>query len=85
MKVNKRRQELISEIVSKRQLDLCVVLENVQDDHNIGAVLRTCDAVGIQELYILNTEPLIKKRFVKVGKRTSAGTRKYLNVFYYND
>lgn len=85
MNVSKRRLEIIRDVVSKRQLDLCVVLENVHDDHNIGAVLRTCDAIGIQELYILNTEEQVKKRFVKVGKRTSAGTRKYLSVQYFND
>jgi tRNA (guanosine-2'-O-)-methyltransferase len=66
-------------------LDLCVVLENVYDDHNIGAVLRSCDSIGIQSLYILNTFADNKKKFVKVGKRTSAGTRKYLNVHYFND
>lgn len=83
--MNNTRTEKLYKVVSKRQLDLCVVLENVYDDHNIGAVLRSCDAVGIQELYILNTFPDNKKKYIKVGKRTSAGTRKYLNVFYYND
>jgi tRNA (guanosine-2'-O-)-methyltransferase len=85
MGLNPRRIEKIEHVVSNRQLDLCVVLENVYDDHNIGAVLRSCDSVGIQELYILNTFADNKKKYIKVGKRTSAGTRKYLNVHYYND
>ena len=41
-------------VLNKRQPDLTVVLENVFDPHNIGAVMRTCDAVGIQDIYILN-------------------------------
>lgn len=83
--MNPSRKAKIESVVLKRQLDLCVVLENVYDDHNIGAVLRSCDAVGIQYLYILNTFPDNKKKYIKVGKRTSAGTRKYLKVYYFND
>ncbi len=83
--MNPSRIEKVNRVVAQRQLDLCVVLENVYDDHNIGAVLRSCDAVGIQQLYILNTFADNKKKYIKVGKRTSAGTRKYLNVSYFND
>ena len=72
-------------MVARKQLDICVVLENVNDDHNIGAVLRSCDSIGIQELYVLNTLADNKKKFVKVGKRTSAGTRKWLDVHYFTD
>lgn len=42
-------------VLKNRQPDLTVVLENVFDPHNISAVMRTCDAVGIQEISILNT------------------------------
>ena len=43
-------------VLNKRQDDITVVLENVFDPHNISAVMRTCDAVGVQEIYILNTK-----------------------------
>lgn len=46
----------INEVLVKRQPGLTVVLENVSDPHNISAVMRTCDAVGIQDIYILNTK-----------------------------
>ena len=49
------RKERLSNVLSKRQPGLSVVLENVSDPHNISAVMRTCDAVGIQEIFILNT------------------------------
>ena len=48
------RNERLIAVLSKRQPDLTVVLENVFDPHNISAVMRTCDAVGIQDIYILN-------------------------------
>jgi tRNA (guanosine-2'-O-)-methyltransferase len=50
------RNERILTVLAKRQPGLTVVLENVNDPHNISAVMRTCDAVGIQEIYILNTK-----------------------------
>ena len=50
------RFERLDSVLNKRQPDLTVVLENVFDPHNISAVMRTCDAVGIQDIFILNTK-----------------------------
>ena len=49
------REKRLTDVLVKRQPNLTVVLENVFDPHNISAVMRTCDAVGIQEIYVLNT------------------------------
>ena len=40
----------LKNVIAKRQPDLAVVLENVFDPHNISAVMRTCDAVGVQDV-----------------------------------
>ncbi|TAJ54438.1 MAG: RNA methyltransferase, partial [Chitinophagaceae bacterium] len=50
------RKAKLLEVLSKRQGDLAVVMENVDDPHNISAVMRTCDAVGIQDIYVLTTK-----------------------------
>jgi tRNA (guanosine-2'-O-)-methyltransferase len=50
------REERILNVLTKRQPNLTIVLENVSDPHNISAVMRTADAVGIQDIYILNTK-----------------------------
>ena len=50
------REERIRTVLGKRQENLVIVLENVFDPHNISAVMRTCDAVGVQEVYVLNTK-----------------------------
>ena len=50
------RTERLNNVLAKRQPGLTVVLENVSDPHNISAVMRTCDAVGVQDIYILNTK-----------------------------
>ena len=50
------RTERLTSVLNKRQGDITIVLENVFDPHNISAVMRTADAVGIQDIYILNTK-----------------------------
>ncbi len=42
------RREKLQSVLCKRQNDITIVLENVFDPHNISAVMRTCDAVGVQ-------------------------------------
>lgn len=73
---NERRHKIES-VLSKRQNDLTVVLENVFDPHNISAVMRSCDAVGIQEIYVLNTKI---PRHKKWGARSSSSAAKWLTV-----
>jgi len=83
--MNEKRREKLWTVASRRQADITVVLENVYDQHNIGAVLRSCDSVGIKEIFILQTDPNLKTTRVALGKRTSAGTRKWVDVHYYTD
>lgn len=76
------RLHRISSVLSKRQNDLTVVLENVFDPHNISAVMRTCDAVGVQEIYVLNTKI---PRHKKWGARSSSSAAKWLTIHQYTD
>lgn len=75
------RHEKLTRVLSRRQPDLTVVLENVFDPHNISAVMRTCDAVGIQEIFILNTKIPRHKKF---GARSSSSAAKWLTVHQYD-
>lgn len=76
------RNERLNTVLSKRQLNLTVVLENVADPHNISAVMRTCDAVGIQEIYILNT---VIPRHKKWGAKSSSSASKWLTIHQFTD
>lgn len=69
-------------VLNKRQSDLTVVLENVSDPHNISAVMRTCDAVGVQEVYVLNTKIPRHKKF---GPRSSSSAAKWLTVHQFTN
>ena len=45
--VTLRRLNRIREVLAKRQPDLTVLLERVHKPHNLSAILRSCDAVGV--------------------------------------
>ena len=76
------REERLKNVLYKRQPDLTVVLENVFDPHNISAVMRTCDAVGIQDMYVLNTKIGKHKKW---GARSSSSAAKWLTVHEHSD
>lgn len=76
------RTQRLNDVLNKRQPGLTVVLENVEDPHNISAVMRTCDAVGIQDIYILNTR--IAKHTTWSSK-TSSSAAKWLSIHQFTD
>lgn len=75
------RKEKMDEVLSKRQPDLVLVMENIEDPHNIGAVLRTADSVGVQEIYVINTLIGIHE-FRK--KRSSGSADKWLTITHFD-
>jgi tRNA (guanosine-2'-O-)-methyltransferase len=76
------REQRLKKVLKNRQFDLTVVMENVFDPHNISAVMRTCDAVGIQDIYILNTKISKHKKW---GTRSSSSASKWLTIHEYDD
>ncbi|HBT4977501.1 TPA: tRNA (guanosine(18)-2'-O)-methyltransferase TrmH [Klebsiella pneumoniae] len=47
--MNSKRYERICEMLARRQPDLTVCMEQVHKPHNVSAVIRTADAVGVHE------------------------------------
>jgi len=76
------RSERLNAVLSKRQPGITVVLENVSDPHNISAVMRTCDAIGIQDIYVLNTAI---QRHKKWGAKSSSSAAKWLTIHQFTD
>ncbi|MBS1661052.1 MAG: RNA methyltransferase [Bacteroidetes bacterium] len=76
------REQRITSVLDKRQDNLIIVLENVFDPHNISAVMRTCDAVGVQDVYVLNTRI---PRHKKWGAKSSSSAAQWLSVHQYED
>jgi tRNA (guanosine-2'-O-)-methyltransferase len=76
------RELRLKNVLANRQFDLTVVMENVFDPHNVSAVMRTCDAVGIQDIYILNTKIGKHKKW---GARSSSSAAKWLTIHEYDN
>lgn len=71
------RQQKMRQVLERRQPQITVVLEDVHDPHNVSAVMRSCDAVGIMEVYVVNT---LTPPITKLGKRSSAGAKKWVDM-----
>ena len=76
------RKERLTSVLNKRQNDITVVLENVFDPHNISAVMRSCDAAGVQDIYILNTKI---PRHKKWGAKSSSSAAKWLTIHQFEN
>lgn len=75
--VLERRLEKIQNVVRNRQGNLVVVIEDIHDPHNAEAIFRTCDAFGVQEVYLIfeKTKPWDPS---KIGKQSSSSAHKWL-------
>jgi tRNA (guanosine-2'-O-)-methyltransferase len=74
--ISEQRLNRMRTVLRQRQPDLTVVLEDIHDPHNISAVLRSCDAVGVSRVHLvykLEEEP-------KLSKGVSASALKWLEI-----
>jgi tRNA (guanosine-2'-O-)-methyltransferase len=65
----------LREVLARRQPDLTVLMDRVSKAHNLSAILRNCDAVGVLEAHAIAAEPGLE-----VHHATSAGTKKWVAV-----
>jgi len=82
MERTEARTEKIRRVLSKRQLDLTVVLENVHDPHNVSAVIRSCDAVGIYEVFLIYHSG---QKFPDLSKKSSASAIKWVKLNFFDN
>ncbi len=50
------RYRRLQQILARRQPDLTVLMDEVHKPHNLAAVIRSCDAVGIGRVHIVPTD-----------------------------
>ena len=69
------RIERIDKVLSKRTKGISVLLEDIYQGHNISAVLRTCDNLGIQNIYVIQDSNKIN-----LSKGISLGSEKWVTL-----
>jgi tRNA (guanosine-2'-O-)-methyltransferase len=75
--ITPERRAKIVHVLEKRQPTLTVVFENVHDPHNVSAVIRSCDAVGVAEAHGIYYG---RTTFPELGGKSSASARKWVDV-----
>jgi len=77
--VSESKKEMYDRIASQRTNYLTVVLENIHQEHNASAVLRSCDCFGIQNLHVIE-----KNNRYKVQRDIALGAGRWVDVFNYD-
>lgn len=79
-KTDSRLKKIIDTLKS-RQYTLRVVLENIHDPHNVSAIFRSCDAVGVPKVSLLYT----LEKFPKISRITAASAQKWIDKESFTD
>jgi tRNA (guanosine-2'-O-)-methyltransferase len=68
-----KRYHRLKQVLNRRQPDLTVLTEDVHKPHNLSAIIRTCDAVGIFEVHSVNV-----KAELPTFSQVSQGSEKWI-------
>ena len=68
-----RRFERLRSVLERRMEDLTVLLEDVEKPHNLSAILRSCDAVGVLEAHAV-----CRQGAVPTFNSTAQGSQKWV-------
>ena len=77
--ISESRADKFHRVASNRTKLIKVVIEDVYQDRNAGAVFRTCDCFGIYQLAVINN-----LYCTKVARDISKGAEKWLEIETYN-
>lgn len=73
--MRQRRREKVDAVLARRQPDLTVLAEQLQKPRNFSAIVRSCDAVGINEVHAVPGETGLS-----IHWNTSQGAEKWVRV-----
>jgi len=71
---------LFDRIAADRTRHLTIALENIYQEHNASAVLRTCDCFGIQDLQVIE-----KDNQYQIQRDIALGSGRWVDIHNYSD
>jgi tRNA (guanosine-2'-O-)-methyltransferase len=76
--VQPRRMERLLKVLEGRLASVRVVVENIHHPHNMSAVLRSCEALGVQTVHVVES---VEK--FKIARGITKGSHKWLTLRYH--
>jgi len=73
--INPERKNKIEDILRRKQPKLEVFLDNLSSSQNISAIIRSCDGVGVLNLYYATPDNLD----LRIHKTITQGTHRWIN------
>lgn len=71
-----RRLVRAEAVLAARRRDIAIVLEDTHDPHNVSAVLRTCEALGVQDVHLVSRSGT----HVRIHKDVAIGAQRWLTL-----
>ncbi len=75
-----RRYERLKQVLNQRQPDLTVLIEDVHKPHNLSAIIRTCDAVGVFAVHAVN-----RHSDTLTYSQVAQGSEKWVKLNFHTD
>ena len=75
-----RREARMRLVAGRRLVGVTIVLDGIHDPHNISAVLRSCDAFGVQHAHIIGSPSALP-----INRAITQGCEKWLTLHYHRD
>ncbi len=73
--ITAERARLYRQVLARRTSRIAVVVEDCYDPHNATAIIRTCDAFGVQDVHVVTS-----RNAFKVNSRVSQGSHRYVDL-----
>ena len=78
--ITPNKVELFEKIAAQRSKHLVIALENIQQDHNASAVMRSMDCLGFQELHLVE-----KNNRYEFQRDIALGAARWLDVIQHQE
>lgn len=74
-----RRLQRMDDVLERRLVQVQCAVEAVHHRHNVSAILRTCDALGIHHVH------LVGGRDLQISRGPARGAERWLDLHFYPD
>lgn len=78
--IPENKRTMFDRIAADRTRHLTVVLENIYQEHNASAVMRSCESLGVQELHVIENG-----NEYKAQRDIARGAGKWIELYNYSD